>query len=80
MPKKSRRGKRRSNKWSRANIMNIIAGGIVAFSMVLGSIFVFGGAGTPSQQAPQPTVVATATPAPAVGQAPTPTVIVTPTP
>ncbi len=81
MAKKARRAtkKARSNKWSRANIMNYIAGGIVALSMVLGSVFVFGGAPTPSQ-APQPTpiittVAPTATPVPAVSQGAT-----TPTP
>jgi hypothetical protein len=78
MPKKikSAAKKKRSNKWSTANIMNYVLGGIVALSMVLGSVFVFGGA-TPSAQAPQPTpIVATATPAPGVSSSAT----VTPTP
>ncbi len=65
--------KARSKKWSTANIMNYILGGIVALSMVLGSVFVFGGA-TPTSQAPQPTpIVATATPVPALSQGATPT-------
>ncbi len=75
MAKKSQRSsKKRSKKWSRANIMNYVLGGLVALSMVLGSLFVFGGA-SPSTQAPPPptTIVA---PAPAVSQGTT----LTPTP
>ncbi len=80
MPKKARRATGRSRKWSRANIMNLVAGGIVALSMVCGSIFVFGGAPQPNSSAQsQPTVVATATTVPAVS-AGTPTVVITPTP
>jgi hypothetical protein len=77
MAKRSKSAKKgRSNKWSTANIMNYILGGVVALSMVLGSVFVFGGA-TPSSQAPQPTaIVATATPVPALSQG----VTMTPTP
>jgi hypothetical protein len=80
MAKKSKRPKGRSKKWSRANIMNFVLGGVVALSMVLGSVFVFGGA-APQQSAPEATstVVATA-PAPAVQQNLTPTAAVTPTP
>ncbi len=81
MPKKARRVKGRSNRWSSANIMNLVAGGIVALSMVLGSIFVFGGAPTPNSSAQsQPTIVATATTVPSVGGAATPTVVISPTP
>ncbi len=76
MAKRSRAAakKARSKKWSTANIMNYILGGIVALSMILGSIFVFGGA-TPTSQAPQPTatIVVTATPGPALSQGATPT-------
>ncbi len=80
MPKKARRVKGRSNRWSSANIMNLVAGGIVALSMVLGSIFVFGGAPTPSSSAQnQPTIVATATSVPSLN-AGTPTVVISPTP
>ncbi len=82
MPKKGKRTKGRSHKWSSANIMNLVAGAIVALSMVLGSIFVFGGAPTPSSSSAQnqPTVVATQTTVPSVGSAATPTVVITPTP
>ncbi len=80
MPKKGRRTTGRSRKWSRANIMNLIAGGILAVSMVCGSIFVFGGAPQSNSSAQtSPTVVATATTVPAV-VAGTPTVVITPTP
>ncbi len=49
MPKKSKRARsKRSGKWSRANTLNFVLGGIVAVSMLLGSLFVFGGAPTPS--------------------------------
>ncbi len=76
MAKKSQRSsKKRSKKWSRANIMNFVLGGIVALSMVLGSLFVFGGA-SPSSQAPAPTVVTVPTTAPVVSQG----VTLTPTP
>ncbi len=78
MAKKSRSAskKGRSNKWSAANIMNYILGGIVALSMVLGSIFVFGGA-SPNTQPPTvtPTPIVTIAPASAQGATvpPTPT-------
>ncbi len=78
MAKRSRaaaKKKGRSNKWSTANIMNYILGGIVALSMVLGSIFVFGGA-TPSSQAPALTPTPIVTTAPVVSQSAT----ITPTP
>ncbi len=79
MPKKSRRVTARSRKWSSANIMNLVAGGILAVSMVCGSIFVFGGAPSNSSSAQtQPTIVATATTVPAL-VAGTPTVVITPT-
>ncbi len=85
MPKKSRRQKGRSKKWSSANIANIVLGGIIAVSMILGSIFVFGGASYGSNAGAQttavPTVVAaTATATSSVGQAPSPTIVVTTTP
>ncbi len=84
MPKKGKRARGKSTKWSRANIANLVTGGILALSMVLGSIFVFGGASsTPSASAPPTSVptVATATAVPAVGAAPTPTLVIgTPTP
>lgn len=79
MAKRSRRAKARSNKWSRANILNYIAGGFVAVSMVLGSVFVFGGVGTNSSAANTPTpapITATATLSSSLIQGPT----VTPTP
>ncbi len=84
MAKKSRPKKKgRSQKWSNANIANYVLGGIVALSMILGSIFVFGGA-TPQNQAPVPTaiIVATSTPMPALSQGATvtPTFSGTPTP
>ncbi|MGE5140959.1 MAG: hypothetical protein ACM3JD_15950 [Rudaea sp.] len=78
MPKKSRRRGNR-NKWSRANILNYIASGILGLSMLLGSIFVFGGVGGPSSASTGPTptpIVATITPTSAVGAGPT----VTPAP
>ncbi|MGB8648310.1 MAG: hypothetical protein WCF84_23950 [Anaerolineae bacterium] len=79
MPKKGRRARGKSTKWSRANIANLVTGGILAASMVLGSIFVFGGAATPTTSAPPPTsaIVATPTTIPALGPA-TPTAVVTP--
>lgn len=79
MPKKSRRRGGGRSKWSRANIMNYIASAILGLSMVLGSIFVFGGVGGPSTAATGPTptpIVSTATPTSAVGAGPT----VTPAP
>ncbi len=82
MPKKGRRARGRS-KWSRANIANLVTGAILALSMVLGSIFVFGGAATPTASTPATSVpvAATTTAVPAVGAAATPTVVVgTPTP
>jgi hypothetical protein len=73
MAKKSKRPKGRSKKWSRANVMNFVLGGVVALSMVLGSVFVFGGA-APQQPAPGETSTVVATvPAPAVQQNVTPT-------
>ncbi len=77
MAKRSRSAakKGRSKKWSAANIMNLVLGGIVALSMVLGSIFVFGGA-TPSSQAPSVTPTPIVTTAPVLSQGAT----VTPTP
>ncbi len=81
MAKRSRRQQQaRNKKWSRANTMNYIAGVILAVSMILGTVFVFGGA-QPSQQAYQPTapVVVTAAP-PAAQAAATNTPAPTPTP
>lgn len=79
MPKKSRRPKGRSKKWSRANVMNFALTAVIALSMVLGSIVVFGGA-TPQPSAPAPTapIVATAVP-PVVQPVPTATALVTAT-
>ncbi len=76
MAKRSRAAakKVRSKKWSTANIMNYILGGIVALSMILGSVFVFGGA-TPSSQAPAVTPTPIVTTAPVLSQGAT----VTPT-
>ncbi len=79
MPKKGRRAKGRSRKWSRANIMNFVAGGIVAISMVLGSIFVFGGATPTASPQAASTAVVTQTSVPSVGSAGTPTVVITQT-
>jgi hypothetical protein len=77
MPKKPRR--RPNRKWSRANIMNYVASAILGLSMVLGSIFVFGGVGNSSTASTQVTptpIISTATPTSALGAGPT----VTPTP
>ncbi len=80
MSKKSRRPKGRSKKWSRANVLNYVAGAIVAVSMILGSVFVFGGV-TPQTAAPQATSIApTSTPVPVIQQNSTPTPAVSPTP
>ena len=82
MAKKSKRAKGRSQKWSRANVMNLVLGGIVALSMVLGSIFMFGGTAPQANSTqPTPTVVVT-TQAPGVSQGATltPTPAATPTP
>ncbi len=83
MPKKSRRPKGRSKKWSRANAMNFALTAVIALSMVLGSIVVFGSA-APQPSAPAPTVppiVATAAPpvVPTATEVISPTVISSPT-
>jgi hypothetical protein len=78
MPKKSRRPKGRSRKWSRANIMNFAAGSIVVVSMVLGSVFVFGGASQqPAATVPTAPIITSAPPT-VVPQSSTPTVVVSP--
>lgn len=77
MAKRSKRPKGRSKKWSRANTMNFVLGGIVALSMILGSVFVFGGATPGPAPAATASIIATAVP-PVVQENPTPTVIVTP--
>lgn len=80
MPKKSRRPKGRSKKWSRANAMNFALTAVIAVSMVLGSIVVFGSA-APQPSAPAPTapIVATSAPPPVVQPASTATVVITAT-
>ncbi len=82
MAKKNKRQQTRSKKWSRANIMNYIAGLILAVSMVLGSVFVFGGVSTSNSAQSGPTTVATAVPtmASAVGAGATETPGATQTP
>ncbi len=77
MSKKSRRPKGRSKKWSRANVLNYVAGAIVAVSMILGSVFVFGGV-TPQSAARQ--VTSTSTPVPVIQENSTPSPAVSPTP
>ncbi len=82
MAKKSKQAKGRSQKWSRANVMNYVLGGVVALSMVLGSIFMFGGT-APQGNAAQPTpTAAIMTLAPGVSQGATltPSTAATPTP
>jgi poly(3-hydroxybutyrate) depolymerase len=80
MSKKSRRPKGRSKKWSRANVLNYVAGAFVAVSMILGSVFVFGGV-TPQSSAPPVTpTIATSTPVPVIQENATPTPAVSPTP
>ena len=84
MAKKGRRPqkgrKRQSRKWSRANLLNYIAGAVIAASMVLGSVFVFGG-GTPPNNVPPPTpVIATPTSAQSTTAVATVTVTVTAAP
>ncbi len=80
MSKKTRRPQKQKNKkWSRANIMNYVAGGIVAVSMVLGSVVVFGGAQPSAAPTAVPTTVAAVTPTTSVQAAPTSTPAATPT-
>lgn len=82
MASKTKKGQK-SKKWSGANTMNFVLGAIVAVSMVMSSIFVFGAAqnnGTaPSQSAPQ-IINNTAVPSPTIGFTPTPAPTKTPTP
>ena len=60
---KSQKKRGRSQKWSRANIANYVLGGIVAVSMLIGSVFMFGGT-SPSASAPAPTTMNAVTPTP----------------
>jgi hypothetical protein len=77
MPRTSRRQKK---KWSRAQIVNLILGSLVALSMVLGSVFVFGGAASQPTPAPYtPFVVPSDTPVPPTVTSGTDTPAVTPT-
>lgn len=82
MANKGKKGQK-SKKWSGANMMNFVLGAIVAFSMVLSSVFVFGAAtsngSAPLQTAPQ-IINNTAVPSPTVGFTPTPAPTKTPIP
>ncbi len=82
-PKGQKGAKKRSQKWSRANIANFVLGGIVALSMLLGSVFMFGGVTPQNNNQSQPTPIVTSTPMPASIQGVTSTSIpaaTTPTP
>ena len=82
MASKTKKGQK-SKRWSGANTMNFVLGAIVAVSMVMSSIFVFGAAtsngSTPSQTAPQ-IINNTVVPSPTVGFTLTPAPTKTPTP
>ncbi len=80
MAKKSRRKQARSKKWNRANTMNFVAGVILAVSMILGSVLVFGSAAPSSSPQITPTPIVTTTTVPAVGAGATLTPVTTPTP
>ncbi len=76
MAKKVRRKQPQSKKWSRSNVANYILGGLVALSMVLSSVLVFGGVtprGAPPPAATPVIVSGTSTPTPV-------SVVTTPTP
>lgn len=60
MAKKARRKQPQSKKWSRSNVINYILGGLVALSMILSSVVVFGGATPQPAPLPSPTAVPTA--------------------